>query len=106
MTENCAAARRRCGSSRAQAERLHPGPEPGAALRVCTAEAPVELASSLSIAFLVVLERFVQAVVTQYKVALLSLLAQDATWTSDGGGEASHEINRCTVLRSEAIQEP
>jgi RNA polymerase sigma-70 factor, ECF subfamily len=34
------------------------------------------------------LDRFVNAVQTQDKDALLALFAQDATWTSDGGGKA------------------
>ena len=34
------------------------------------------------------LERFVQAVTTQDKSALLSLLADEASWMSDGGGKA------------------
>jgi RNA polymerase sigma-70 factor (ECF subfamily) len=34
------------------------------------------------------LDRFVHAVQTQDKDALLALFAQDATWTSDGGGKA------------------
>jgi RNA polymerase sigma-70 factor (ECF subfamily) len=34
------------------------------------------------------LDRFVTAVQTQDKDALLALFAQDATWTSDGGGKA------------------
>jgi len=35
-----------------------------------------------------VLDRFVRAVQTQDKEALLALFAQTATWTSDGGGKA------------------
>jgi hypothetical protein len=34
------------------------------------------------------LRRFVDAVMSQDKEALMSLLAADATWTSDGGGKA------------------
>lgn len=34
------------------------------------------------------LDRFVKAVMTQDKPALLSLLSSDVTWTSDGGGKA------------------
>lgn len=34
------------------------------------------------------LERYVQAVMSQDKNALMELLASDATWTSDGGGKA------------------
>lgn len=35
-----------------------------------------------------VLERFARAIQMQDKVALLELVAEDATWTSDGGGKA------------------
>ncbi len=35
-----------------------------------------------------VLERFAQAIQTQDEAALLNLLAEDASWTSDGGGKA------------------
>jgi RNA polymerase sigma-70 factor, ECF subfamily len=40
------------------------------------------------------LERFVQAVMTRDKEALMGVLASDATWTSDGGGKAkaAHKI--------------
>ncbi len=34
------------------------------------------------------LDRFVQAVMTQDKPALINLLATDVTWVSDGGGKA------------------
>jgi RNA polymerase sigma-70 factor (ECF subfamily) len=43
-----------------------------------------------------VLDKFVSAVITQDKAALMHVLAADVTWTSDGGGKAkaAHKVVR------------